>query len=330
MTIPVIYGRELLPAALPPDKKWIVISIAPLADFLKTRVRGLGEIIDTPSLDEAFLEKWADALPEGEAVLGIGGGACLDAAKYLAWRRKLPLWLAPSIVSADACLTEAIGVRRDRRVNYVGEVFPESVLVDFELIQSAPAHLNRAGAGDILSIHTALWDWQIAAQMTGERYDAAIAGESRQLLKKLDDAAEEIREVTEDGIRALMDLYAAEIEMCHRAGSSRPEEGSEHFWAYNAEYCTKRGYVHGELVALGVLAMAALQDNDFDAARRLIDKLEIRYRPDQIGLSDRELTATLITARDYADLDQLAYSVLTARPVSLDKAVEIVYRINRG
>ena len=59
--------------------------------------------------------------------------------------------LAPSIVSVDACLTDAAAVRREGRVHYLGHVVPREVVVDFDLICKAPPELNRAGAGDILS-----------------------------------------------------------------------------------------------------------------------------------------------------------------------------------
>ena len=49
------------------------------------------------------------------------------------------------------------------------------LLVDFDLLSSAPPALNRAGAGDILSIFTALRDWQNAASRQGEPYDEDVA-----------------------------------------------------------------------------------------------------------------------------------------------------------
>jgi glycerol dehydrogenase-like iron-containing ADH family enzyme len=56
------------------------------------------------------------------------------------------------------------------------------VIVDAALIRTAPAHLNRGGVGDILSIHTALYDWRLAHARTGEPYDAAVAQQSAALL----------------------------------------------------------------------------------------------------------------------------------------------------
>ena len=60
-----------------------------------------------------------------------------------------------------------------------------------------------------------------------------------------------IRNVTPEGIRALVELFWSEVVLCYKAGSSRPEEGSEHFWAYNLEFRTGRSFAHGDLIALG-------------------------------------------------------------------------------
>lgn len=55
-----------------------------------------------------------------------------------------------------------------RQVTYVGDRRPERLLVDYDLLERAPSLLNRAGAGDILSIFTALHDWKLASTKTEE------------------------------------------------------------------------------------------------------------------------------------------------------------------
>ena len=57
-----------------------------------------------------------------EVIVGFGGGTALDTAKYLAWKRGLPLVQIPTITPVDAGFTDAIGVRADGHVRYAGAI----------------------------------------------------------------------------------------------------------------------------------------------------------------------------------------------------------------
>ncbi|MDW8290165.1 MAG: iron-containing alcohol dehydrogenase [Armatimonadota bacterium] len=320
----ILYGENLLPDALPSYSQWVIVVAPPVRDRIAPLFPAHTQWVEALSLDEAHLQSLWRQLAPAEAVFGVGGGVAIDTAKYLAWRAGLPLYLAPSVVSVDAFLTESIAVRRKGRVHYLGEVYAQRVLVDFSLIRSAPSHVNRAGAGDILSIHTALWDWRAAAEARHAVYNAEVAQQSRTLLDRLEQAAEEIHAVTSLGIRTLVESYAEEVRLCRQVGHSRPEEGSEHFWAYNVEYLYPRAYVHGELVALGVLLMAQLQQNQPEWVAELVRRLGVRYRPEEVGLSPEEVVHSLVTARQYAEEDDLAFSVINLRPLTLQQAEEMV------
>ncbi len=243
--IPRRYGNGLFGTLCPSDERWLFVTMQELWNIAQK------QLAKTPfamhfvtTMSEDSVESSEQELPQVDGVVGIGGGSCLDYAKYVAWKRNIPLILAPSIVSVDACLTDAVAVRRDGRVHYMGTAYPKEVVVDFDLIGAAPAELNRAGAGDILSIHTALFDWNLSHERNGEAYDNQIAEESRHLLKILSENVDDIRDATPDGIRTLIELFWSEVVLCYRMGNSRPEEGSEHFWAYNLEFLTVRSFAH--------------------------------------------------------------------------------------
>jgi len=330
MDYEIIYGQDLIPGALPRDRTWSVVIAPPLRQRLQQRLGSGTRLHPVSDMEQSSLDTWVENVEPADAVLGVGGGVALDAAKYLAWAKGWPLHLAPSVISVDAAFTDTVGVRCSGRVRYVGKVKPAAVLVDEKMILGAPAHINRAGAGDILSIHTALWDWRLAAKRRGEAYNPEIASESALLLQRLSDAAEEIARVTPEGIRTLVDLFTAEVELCDRFGSSRPEEGSEHFWAYNAEYLTGRGYVHGELVALGIKLISALQGNGASRIGRLIDRLDIRWRPEQIGMTAEEVIESLRTAKLYVEQENLPYSVLNERALDPQDARQLVQNVFHG
>lgn len=315
--LPIQYGPDLLQVYMQQKKKWLVVVIEPLFNYVQQIFSSENSIIVIPpGMDDTVLDSWASSLPGAEYLIGIGGGVCIDATKYLAWKRQLPFVLAPSAISVDAFLTDTIGIRKNGKVTYVGKVYPDRVLIDYHLIQMAPKYVNQAGAGDILSIHTALWDWRLAARQKGEHYNRSLVKQSENLLFQLDEAADEIYSVSNQGITSLVELYAAEVQICTQVGNSRPEEGSEHFWAYNLEYRTRKQFIHGEVITLGVLLMAALQKNHLTEIQGIIQKLGIRCHPANYGISRQELLDSLITAKAYVENEKLPYSVLNYRSIT--------------
>ncbi|MBC7262087.1 MAG: iron-containing alcohol dehydrogenase, partial [Chloroflexi bacterium] len=183
------------------------------------------------------------------------------------------------------------------------------------LIRQGPVRLNRAGAGDIICAHTALWDWALARDQRDEAYDEPIAMQMRQWLQRLEETATEIRKVTDKGIRFVVEAFAEINKLCRRFGSSRPQEASEHIFAYNVEYITRRHFIHGELVALGTLVMAALQENDPDWVERQLERIGVLYQPADLGLLRQEFEEALRTLPAYARATNRRFSVVHVRPI---------------
>ncbi len=313
-------GRGILPAELtgPADRFALVSQPEPLA-WLDPSISGRAAVtLMATSLDETALEAAADGLPDVDRVVGIGGGMAMDMAKFLAWKRGLPLVLAPSIISVDACVTNTVAVRRGDRVEYDGFVVAERIVVDLELIASAPARFNRAGVGDLLSIQTGRFDWALGARAGRVVFDDTADAAAAAILERLYGLADEVAGVTDRALEHIMRAYAEVNALLLAVGHSGPEEGSEHYFGYAVEARTGRSFVHGELIGLGVVLMSGLQGNAQARAIAFLDRCRVQWRPEQMGLDRATLEAVLTDLPRYVREAGLPHSILDE--IELDEA----------
>src|SRR4051794_13022085 len=127
----VVYGRALV-AELPQilNRPYTVVTMADLWPRFEPALRaGLGALHLVASLEVEDLERLVRELPPTETVVGLGGGMAVDVAKYLAWRRRLPLFQIPTSMSVNAPFAQRAAVREQGVLRYVGWAVPETVYV---------------------------------------------------------------------------------------------------------------------------------------------------------------------------------------------------------
>ncbi len=323
------YGTGLL-AALPPQcfsDSIVFCAPEPWETVRRQFPQSPRAAVVPQSMEQCTLEKQIDALPVANTVFGVGGGSACDAAKMYAYRKGARLVLVPTVLSVDAPFTKAVGVRVNHCVRYVGEVFPEHFLVDFDILRRSPKRLNRAGIGDVLSIFTALPDWRLGRDHQGEAYDEIIADESQRLLERLFAGADDIRECNERGLKLIAELYVGEVALCERMGNSRPEEGSEHYFAYALESVTHKSYIHGELIAFSVLLAALYQNQDVERVLDFLRRVDVAFQPEQIGVSWDEVERALLSLPEFLGREsQLLYGVFHHRGMEHSAAGELIRR----
>ena len=108
------------------------------------------------------------------------------------------------------------------------------------------------------------------------------------------------------------------VDLCTGWGNSRPEEGSEHIFAYNYEYlCTAENRIehmlHGEFVGLGLFVQAAAQ-GEYAAEQgreaeivEIMDRLGLNWTPE--AANPEMITKAMKTLRNYCEVESLPFSI---------------------
>jgi glycerol-1-phosphate dehydrogenase [NAD(P)+] len=329
-----VFGRELVgELALFVHRPWLVVTMADLwprfEAQLSEHLAGV-HLVTTLELEE--LEKAADTLPACAAIIGLGGGQALDVAKFFAWRKGLPLFQVPTATTVNAPFGHRSGVRDRGRVRYLGWAIPEAVYVDFDVIQSAPAALNRSGVGDVLCYHTAHYDWKLAHDSGREEsrwpYDKRLVTEAREQLDYVLADLDEIREVSDRGIRTLMLAHRWGGFAYHAAGwNNRHMDGVDHAFLYALEHQTGRHFIHGQAVGLGTYLGAVLQDNEPEQILSALVRAGVDIRPEAMGIDWDGAATAMRRLAWYVRHADMPYTIADARPVTDDIVEHIRSRI---
>ena len=246
---------------------------------------------------------------ESPVIYAVGGGLAVDAAKYIAKGLHLPLTCLPTALSVDAFLTWASGVRHEGCVQYLETKVPERLIVDMDVLAAAPENIRAAGICDVLSIATGLWDWELAAEKgqnpEGMELIPWVADAAQAILEGALECAEAAGAGDEDGLKQLLDCLALEVQLCNQIGHSRPEEGSEHYFAYSVENLMGKGLPHGDLVGPGILLMAEYQDQDTEELEAALAACHIPLE----NIPDDVLGATLKGLPAYVRKHELPYGI---------------------
>ncbi|NNG17378.1 MAG: glycerol dehydrogenase [Gemmatimonadales bacterium] len=246
------------------------------------------------------IERVVGALRKADApvdsVVAVGGGKCLDTAKGVAYRMALPVVICPTIASTDApCSAVSVIYTEDGSFKGV-EWFPVSpalVVVDTGIIAQAPARYLVAGMGDAVST------WYEARTCFANPKARSVVG-ARVTIAAQAIAELSARTVFDHGVEALLAVEQGEVtealERVVEANTLLSGVGFESGGlaaahavatvALTAIPKVHHHFLHGEMVAIGVLTQLALE-GDVNEARRVgsfFSSIGLPVHLGQIGL----------------------------------------------
>ena len=332
---PTVFGRDLI-GELPNfvHRPYLVVTMADLwPRFEHLFDSNVAAVHEVTSLELADVDAQARALPPFASVIGLGGGQASDVAKYLAWSRGRPLFQVPTAMTTNAPFAHRAVLRQGGTPVSLGWGVPEAVYVDIDVIQTAPALLNRSGAADVLCSHTAHFDWKLAHDSGREErrwpYDPRLVDEARQRFDAVLADLDEIREVSDRGIRTLMLAHRWGGAAFHAAGwNARHMDGVDHAFLYGLEHLTGRHFIHGQAVGLGTYLGSVLQDNEPDLILGALHRAGVDIRPEAMGIGWDEAATAMRRLAWYVRYADLPFTIADVRPVTDEIVDQIRGRIS--
>ena len=264
-------------------------------------------------------------IKNNDAVICIGGGRILDLGKYAATKAKLNYISIPTSPSNDG-LASPVAVLKNNKglTESLGVNMPMGILVDLDVMKSAPIDNIKAGTGDLLSNFSALEDWKLAYNENKEKMDdfaASLAYSAADLMYGKFAGCQKVELDEEKFLKTLVNgLILSGIAM-NIAGSSRPCSGAEHEISHAIDKLYPGKSMHGLQVSLGILISEKLRGNDFENYKRFFELIGLPTQAKDIGLTDDELVKTLeLAPKTRPD----RYTILEEKNLDKNKIIELV------
>ena len=215
--------------------------------------------LDTVNIDDII--DLAFGLPNStQAVIGLGGGKVIDAAKYIGFLRKLPFISVPTSSSSDGFSSASASLIVNGRRNSVPARLAYGIIADTTVIKSAPEKFLYSGIGDMVSKITALYDWKFE-----EAHGAAQVNDFALMIAKKavnSFVRTPFQSIHDDlFLKELLDSLAMSGIANEIAGSSAPTSGSEHLISHALDKILETPQLHGIQVGIATYLMSRVHDH---------------------------------------------------------------------
>ena len=229
-------------------------------------------------------------LPETEFLISVGSGSVTDITRINATRTKLPFVSVGTAASMDG-YTSVVAplLLRQVKIQRAG-VVPDIIVLDLDVLATAPLKMAASGAGDVFGKFIAIADWQLGNIINDEPYCPLCASMVMEAAKKIIENTDEIAHKTEKGMRALTEALAISGLSILILGHSRAAASIEHniaqYWEMQLVQQGRIPPKHGASVGVATLLVWPyfLRFVDEDLSKLDLDKI----KANRISREDRE------------------------------------------
>lgn len=200
--------------------------------------------------------------PKAQAVIGIGGGKVIDAAKYMGFLKKLPFISIPTSTSSDGFASSSASLKIEERRVSVPARLAYGIVVDTQIIKTAPVKFIYSGIGDMISKITSIYDWQYEEKCGFTKVDDFAMMIAKKAVNSF--VRTPYQDIHENlFLKELVDSLAMSGIANEIAGSSAPVSGSEHLISHALDKLLEHPQLHGVQVGIATYIMSKVQDHRY-------------------------------------------------------------------
>lgn len=208
---------------------------------------------------------------KAQVIIGIGGGKVIDAAKYASYLRKIPFISIPTSASSDGFSSASASLIVNERRTSVPARMAYGIVVDTDIVKSAPEKFLYSGIGDMVSKITALYDWVYESQLGySEMNDFAVMIAKKAVNSFVRTPFETIQD--DLFLKELVDSLAMSGIANEIAGGSTPTSGSEHLISHALDKMLETPQLHGIQVGIATYLMSKVQNHRYVRVNAIFEK----------------------------------------------------------
>jgi len=292
---------------------------------------------------EAQVELLRDQKPD--CLVAVGGGKLVDAGKSIAYRLDVPLVIVPTLASNDAPCSAISVIYTPEGKSDGAEYYPQNpalVVMDTDVVAHADERYLVAGMGDAMATWyeaKVCFDNPDARNLLGTRPTLAACAIAEICAKTLfeqgEAAAISVRANRNDGaVENVVEANTLLSGLGFESGGLAVAHALA--LAYTRIDVVHETYMHGEMVAMGLMAQLAMeQSNDAQRVARFFARVGLPVHLEQLSLSpghhselDTVVEATMNHAITHnmsipVTQDSLLQAILDAHGVGLQMTAEV-------
>ncbi len=204
----------------------------------------------TVHADEATIAAVHSALSNPAVLVTVGSGTLADIGKTAG----VPHVIVQTAASVNGFADDQSVLLRDGVKRTVPSRWPDVLILDEDILIEAPAAMNRAGLGDLLSMFTAPADWYLASAV-GQ--DASYSPAAVAIAREHGDELLDVVGGPDDQTVRLAELLAVSGISMGAAGRTAPSSGMEHTISHLLDMASHgRTALHGAQVGVATVIAA--------------------------------------------------------------------------